>query len=50
MAIVGGEEAPANSVPFQVSLQQLHRGRWYHFCGGSVFNENTIITAAHCIV
>ena len=29
---------------FQVSLQILGQ----HFCGGSIYNEKAIITAAHC--
>ena len=39
------------SLVFQVSLQvQTSPGRWFHFCGGSVYNAKTIITAAHCIM
>jgi len=43
--IIGGEEVKPNSIPFQVSFQT---SGGFHFCGGSVYNEDTVITAAHC--
>jgi len=43
--IIGGYEVKPNSIPFQVSFQTSGS---FHFCGGSVFDANTIITAAHC--
>ncbi|KAF2018272.1 trypsin-domain-containing protein [Aaosphaeria arxii CBS 175.79] len=44
--IVGGVPATAGEFPFIVSLQ---RGG-SHFCGGSLLNANTVVTAAHCAV
>ncbi|XP_012737369.2 trypsin-2 [Fundulus heteroclitus] len=41
--IVGGYECQPHSQPHQVSL---HYG--YHFCGGSLVNENWVVSAAHC--
>ncbi|XP_018587708.2 trypsin-1-like isoform X2 [Scleropages formosus] len=41
--IVGGYECPKHSVPYQVSLNS-----GYHFCGGSLVNENWVVSAAHC--
>ncbi|ERE88560.1 anionic trypsin-2-like protein [Cricetulus griseus] len=41
--IVGGYTCQKNSVPYQVSLNS-----GYHFCGGSLINEQWVVTAAHC--
>ncbi|XP_033230960.1 chymotrypsin-2-like [Belonocnema kinseyi] len=45
--IVNGEDAKSGEIPYQVSLQTTYN---FHFCGGSVLNENYVITAAHCVV
>ncbi|XP_076595172.1 chymotrypsin A-like [Chaetodon auriga] len=45
--IVNGEEAVPHSWPWQVSLQDY---TGFHFCGGSLMNENWVVTAAHCNV
>ncbi|XP_066493290.1 chymotrypsinogen 2-like [Tiliqua scincoides] len=45
--IVNGEEAVPGSWPWQVSLQD---NTGFHFCGGSLINENWVVTAAHCSV
>ena len=42
--IVGGTTAVSNSWPWQVSLQ--YGGS--HTCGGSIYNNQYILTAAHC--
>ena len=42
--VVGGIEATPHSWPWQVSLQ-TGRG---HFCGGSIINEQWVLSAAHC--
>ncbi|XP_075071855.1 trypsin-like [Mixophyes fleayi] len=41
--IVGGYTCPLNTVPYQVSLNA-----GYHFCGGSLINDQWVVSAAHC--
>merc|ERR1711860_3870 len=43
--IVGGELATIHELPHQISYQYSSN---FHSCGGSVYNENFIMTAAHC--
>jgi secreted trypsin-like serine protease len=44
--IVGGTATTIAANPWQVSLQS---SSGFHFCGGSVINENWILTAQHCV-
>ncbi|XP_077165509.1 coagulation factor IX [Paroedura picta] len=44
--VVGGQNSKKGEVPWQVYvLDSEQKG----FCGGSIINENWIVTAAHCI-
>ncbi len=47
--IVGGEDADIADYPWQVSLQAVYGSNLYHFCGGTIINEEWILTASHCL-
>merc|ERR550519_3200514 len=47
--IVGGTEASPGELPYQISFQDTSYSTPFHFCGGSVYNENWCITAGHCV-
>jgi len=48
--IVGGKQA-TGPIPWQVSMQQrLPDGRFGPFCGGTILDKNTVLSAAHCFV
>ncbi|XP_022658191.1 chymotrypsinogen B-like [Varroa jacobsoni] len=48
--IIGGEEAIAHEFPWQVSLQKRgpFKSAWQHNCGGSLIDEQWVLTAGHC--
>ncbi|CAG9770113.1 unnamed protein product [Ceutorhynchus assimilis] len=46
--IIGGTEATAHEYPFQAALY-VYVGGTIYFCGGSLINEEWILTAAHCV-
>jgi len=48
--IVGGTIATPGEFPYQISLQRPSGSSWSQSCGGSIYNEKTILTAAHCVI
>jgi len=49
--IVGGVITPPGLQPFLVGLLQSSASNDYEaqFCGGTLYNEQNVITAAHCV-
>lgn len=47
LKIVGGEGALVGNWPWQVSLELIENEA---FCGGSLVNEQWVLTAAHCVL
>lgn len=43
--IVGGVPAEVGDFPYLVSMQLSGR----HYCGGSLLDSTTVLTAAHCV-
>lgn len=46
--VTGGSDAGPGDFPFIVSLSEPEGGSG-HFCGGSLLNPTTVVTAAHCV-
>nr|AUI10834.1 putative PQM protease precursor [Anyphaena accentuata] len=46
--IVNGTISKPGAYPWMVSIHESFKGKWGHVCGGSILNENWIVTAAHC--
>uniref|UniRef100_A0A2S2NG88 Trypsin-1 n=1 Tax=Schizaphis graminum TaxID=13262 RepID=A0A2S2NG88_SCHGA len=47
--VVGGTDSMPGEFPWQISLQLVTGETARHVCGGSVINENWVLTAAHCV-
>lgn len=49
--IVGGNESEEGAWPWQVSLQVYNHGAGFvHLCGGTLLNNLTVLSAAHCCI
>jgi V8-like Glu-specific endopeptidase len=47
--IVGGQPVSIEDYPWQVSLQLRPSHGGQAFCGGTIINEEWVVTAAHCV-
>ncbi|EDV24746.1 expressed hypothetical protein [Trichoplax adhaerens] len=50
--IINGQNDVRGEHPYQISLQRKNPsqpGSFYHTCGGSIINQQYILTAAHCV-
>ncbi|RDD36395.1 Chymotrypsin-like protease CTRL-1 [Trichoplax sp. H2] len=50
--IIGGENDVKGEHPYQISLQRKNSSQpclFHHICGGSIINQQHILTAAHCV-
>ncbi|XP_045489545.1 chymotrypsin-2-like [Pieris rapae] len=46
--ILGGRNAPEGFAKYQVSIRKKPGKNEWHHCGGSILNEEWVLTAAHC--
>ena len=47
--IVGGEVAELGQFPYQVGIYLFDPNDKTYICGGSIINEEWILTAGHCV-
>merc|ERR1719461_562639 len=46
--IVGGQDADEGEYPWQISWRRSSGSNSGHSCGGSILNENWVLSAGHC--
>lgn len=47
--IVGGQVADPGEWGWQVSIQYDYSNTWRHICGGTLIQQNVVLTAAQCV-
>src|SRR5215207_9183860 len=47
--IVGGTAVPNGKYPFMVYIELYRNGKRSGFCGGSLIDRDSVLTAAHCL-
>nr|XP_026500315.1 modular serine protease-like [Vanessa tameamea] len=47
--VAGGSAAARGEFPWHAGLYRRRRGAHGHICGGSLVNQWTVVTAAHCV-
>jgi secreted trypsin-like serine protease len=47
--IVGGTAVPNGKYPFMAYVKRYRNGKFWGFCGGSLIDRDSVLTAAHCL-
>lgn len=48
-SIYGGQDTTIQQHPWQVSIVGVFANQGRHYCGGTIINQNWILTAQHCV-
>ena len=48
--IVGGTAAPNGKYPFMAFVKLYRNGKRSGFCAGSLIDQDSVLTAAHCLM
>jgi secreted trypsin-like serine protease len=48
--IVGGTAVPNGKYPFMAYVKLYRNGKLSGFCGGSLIDQDSVLTAAHCLI